>query len=163
MPDSPSAAHLPVASPAEFDSQHSALLHHALRHPVPPPHRQVYANRTLRMETIRFVGFDLDWTLADYEKMPLERLSFGLAVERLIEHQGYPEEVHELAFRPDFPRRGLIIDREAGTVLRMNRHRYVGQAYLGRRLLDRREVIRLYRQEPIQPAAERFYHVDSLP
>ncbi|MGB7490196.1 MAG: 5'-nucleotidase domain-containing protein, partial [Thermoanaerobaculia bacterium] len=32
----------------------------------PPPERQIFVNRTLRMESIQFVGFDLDWTLADY-------------------------------------------------------------------------------------------------
>ena len=161
MPNSP-IADPPVPETESLASQHSELLQYALRHPGPPPRRQVFVNRTLRMETIRYIGFDLDWTLADYERLPLEHLTFRLAIERLVEHQGYPELVRELEFRPDFPRRGLIIDRQAGTVLRMNRHRYVGQAYLGRRRLNRREIIRLYRQQPVQPASKRFYHVDSL-
>jgi HAD superfamily 5'-nucleotidase-like hydrolase len=124
--------------------------------------RQIFVNRTLRMESIRTIGFDLDWTLADYRRQPLEELPFQLTVERLIQHHGYPESIRQAELRPNFPRRGLLIDKEAGTVLRMNRHRYVNLAYHGRERLDRRELKRLYRYEPIQPSSQRFYHLDSL-
>lgn len=144
------------------DSGWTALLHHALRSGHPPAERRVYVNRTLRLETIDYIGFDLDWTIADYRRQRLEQLTFELAVERLIADCGYPEALRKLEFRPDFPMRGLLIDKEVGTVLRMNRHRYVGQAYLGRRRLERAELVRFYRQEPIHPSSERFYHVDSL-
>lgn len=138
------------------------LLHHSLRYPSPPPERRVFVNRTLRLETIRHIGFDLDFTLADYEREPIERCTFELAVERLIAEHGYPEGIRDAELRPDFPRRGLLIDKKTGIVLRMNRHRYVGQAYLGRRRLSRTEMIELFRHEPVKPADERFYHVDSL-
>jgi len=140
----------------------TALLDHLERDGEPPPGRRVFVNRTLRMETIRYLGFDLDWTLADYERMPLEHLTFGLTIDRLIDFHGYPESIRQVKFRPDFPRRGLLLDKEAGTVLRMNRHRYVNLAYFGRERLDREELKRLYRYEPIHPASDRFYHLDSL-
>lgn len=147
--------------------EQSAVARAALRrqlaaHSEPAPGERIFVNRALRMETIRCVGFDLDWTLADYERLPLERLVFELARERLIEHHGYPEHLRGVAFRPDFPCRGLLIDREAGTVLRMSRHRFVNLAYFGRERLDRADLKRLYRFEPIQPASSRFYHIDSL-
>ncbi len=140
----------------------TALLDHLERDGKPPTGRQVFVNRTLRMETIRYLGFDLDWTLADYERLPLERLTFDLTIDRLIDFHGYPESIRLVEFRPDFPRRGLLLDKEAGTVLRMNRHRYVNLAYFGRERLDREELKRLYRYEPIHPASDRFYHLDSL-
>lgn len=139
-----------------------ALRQHLETRQKPAPHEQVFVNRALRMESIRCVGFDLDWTLADYERLPLERLVFELTRERLIEHHGYPHHLREVAFRPDFPCRGLLIDKEAGTVLRMSRHRFVNLAYFGRERLGRDDLKRLYRYEPIQPASERFYHIDSL-
>jgi HAD superfamily 5'-nucleotidase-like hydrolase len=151
----------PLLTQGVSESHWSALLHHALRFGHPPAQRRVYVNRTLRLETIQHIGFDLDWTLADYNRQPMEELTFKLAIDRLID-QGYPTELRRAEFRPDFPRRGLLIDKKVGTVVRMNRHRYVGQAYLGHRRLGRRETIRLYRQEPINPSSERFYHVDSL-
>ena len=140
----------------------TALLEHLERDGEPPSGRQVFVNRTLRLETIRYLGFDLDWTLADYERLPLERLTFDLTIDRLIDHHGYPEIVRQVEFRPDFPRRGLLLDKEAGTVLRMDRHRYVNLAYFGRERLDREALKRLYRYEPIHPASARFYHLDSL-
>ncbi len=138
------------------------LLHHSLRYGLAPPERRVFVNRTLRLETIRHIGFDLDFTLADYEREPVERCTFELALDRLIDEHGYPEEIRDAELRPDFPRRGLLIDKKTGIVLRMNRHRYVGQAFLGRRRLSRTEMIELFRHEPVKPADERFYHVDSL-
>ncbi|MGB5881893.1 MAG: 5'-nucleotidase domain-containing protein, partial [Thermoanaerobaculia bacterium] len=98
----------------------TALLDHLERAGEPPAGRQVFVNRTLRLETIRYLGFDLDWTLADYERLPLESLTFDLTIDRLIDFQGYPESIRQAEFRPDFPRRGLLLDKEAGTVLRMN-------------------------------------------
>ncbi len=151
----------PLLTHGVAESHWSTLLHHALRFGHPPPQRRVYVNRTLRLETIRHIGFDLDWTLADYKRLPIDQLTFELAVDRLIE-AGYPEELRKAEFRPDFPRRGLLVDKKYGVVLRMNRHRYVGQAYLGRHRLGRPDTVRLYRQEPINPSSERFYHVDSL-
>ncbi len=139
-----------------------ALLELLSRDLRPQPEQQIFVNRTLRMDSIRYVGFDLDWTLADYDRLPFERLTFELARRRLIEHHGLPEEVGRASFRPEFPQRGLLIDKEAGTVLRMSRHRFVNLAYFGRRRLDPAELKTLYRFEPIQPASERFYHIDSV-
>ncbi|MCH9648156.1 MAG: HAD-IG family 5'-nucleotidase [Deltaproteobacteria bacterium] len=129
----------------------------------PPQHsRQVFVNRTLRMEKITTIGFDLDWTLADYHQDHLSQLAFEMTLDRLIAEFDYPREILGAEYRPDFARRGLMLDTEAGTVLKMNRHRYVGRAYHGRRFLDRKERAHLYRREPIQPGSDRFYFVDTL-
>ena len=144
------------------DELRAELLRHVASDGEPAPEQRIFVNRTLRMESVRCVGFDLDWTLADYQRPPFERLMFDLTVERLIDHHDHPPEVRQLGYRPEFPQRGLLIDKEAGTVLRMSRHRFVNLAYFGRERLDRDELRRLYRYEPIQPASERFYHIDSL-
>ena len=144
------------------DRLQAELLRHLAGDGEPAAEQRVFVNRTLRMETVRCVGFDLDWTLADYRRLPFERLMFDLTIDRLIEHHGHPPEVRDLHFRPDFPQRGLLIDKQAGTVLRMSRHRFVNLAYHGRERLDRDRLKELYRFEPIQPASDRFYHIDSL-
>lgn len=138
------------------------LLRQTQNDPNPPLELRVYVNRTLRMEKIRFVGFDLDWTLADYDRDQMSRLAFRLTLDRLVERYGYPPEILESEFRADFCRRGLILDTEAGTVLKMNRHRYVGRAYHGRRFLEAPERAEYYRRDPINPASSRFYHADTL-
>jgi 5'-nucleotidase len=141
-----------------------ALLRHALAQEAEPPSaRRVFVNRALRMEKIRCIGFDLDWTIAPYYRLPMEELIFSLSLDRMVSKGGYPAAIRRRAeFRPHFPHRGLIVDREAGVVLKMDRHRYVGRAYLGRELLDRAERSRLYRQERLDLRSERFYWVDTL-
>ena len=49
----------------------AALLEHLLTDSPIPDERQIFVNRTLRLESIRHIGFDLDWTLADYQRLPL--------------------------------------------------------------------------------------------
>ncbi len=138
------------------------LLRHSLADQTLQPSRRVFTNRTLRMGKIKVVGFDLDWTLAHYHQDAMSELTFELMLDRLVERFGYPKELLRAEFRGPFCRRGLMLDTEAGVVIKMNRHRYVGRAYKGRRFLEGTERSRLYRQEPINPAASRFYRVDTL-
>src|SRR3954452_10663057 len=149
-------------SPVGPLSTEIALLRHALAGAVPLPQRRVFVNRALRMEKIRCIGFDLDWTVAPYYRLPIEELIFGLSLDRLVSHFDYPAVIRHAEFRPHFPHRGVIVDREAGVVLKMDRHRYVGRAYLGRELLDGNERARLYRLERLDLRSDRFYWVDTL-
>jgi HAD superfamily 5'-nucleotidase-like hydrolase len=154
-------AHQPLLDtlPASPDLE---LLRQGLAQAVAPPSRRIFVNRALRLEKIRCIGFDLDWTVAPYYRLPIEELIFELALDRMVAHLGYPGTVRRAEFRPHFPHRGLIVDREAGVVLKMDRHRYVGRAYLGREQLERRERSRLYRQDRLDLRSERFYWVDTL-
>lgn len=142
-------------------SRHRELLAQALGD-RPPEDRRVFVNRTLRMESIRHVGFDLDWTLADYHHDAMSQLAFELTLERLVERFGYPKSLLDAEFRSAFCRRGSLIDTATGTVVKMNRHRYVGRAYHGHRFLAAEERSDFYRREPVNPASKRFYFVDTL-
>jgi HAD superfamily 5'-nucleotidase-like hydrolase len=140
----------------------TALLRHAVSHQLPPEERRVFVNRTLRMDSIRYVGFDLDWTLADYHRDRMSQLAFERTLDRLVERHGYPRSVLRAEFRADFLRRGLMMDLRTGMVVKMNRHRYVGRAYHGRHYLEPDARARLYRQELINPAGQRFHFLDTL-
>lgn len=143
-------------------STQKELLGQALADHQPPDNRRVFVNRTLRLEKIRHIGFDLDWTLADYDQTAMSELAFDLALERLVETFNYPREILQAKFRSQFCRRGLMLDTEEGMVLKMNRHRYVGRAYHGHRFLDTAHRSALYRQEPINPSSKRYIFVDTL-
>ncbi|MEL7060215.1 MAG: HAD-IG family 5'-nucleotidase [Acidobacteriota bacterium] len=143
-------------------SAHLDLLGSVLSEPNPEPAQQVFVNRTLRMEKIACIGFDLDWTLAHYDQDSMSQTAFEMTLDRLVEQFSYPRAILESEFRADFCRRGSILDTAEGAVLKMNRHRYVGRAYYGRRFLDAAERAELYRREPINPASNRFYFVDTL-
>jgi HAD superfamily 5'-nucleotidase-like hydrolase len=138
------------------------LLQRAKSGDDPAFERRVFVNRTLRMEMMDVICFDLDWTLAAYERELLQRLIFDTALERLVTAYDYPAAIRSAEFRPDFAHRGLMIDKAAGTVVKMDRHFYVGRAYLGRRRLTSSERMDLYRRERVDMGRRRFYHVDTL-
>ena len=51
----------------------------------------VFCNRELNLGTIRAIGFDMDYTLAQYKQPAFDRLAFDGAKEKLVkvlEHQG---------------------------------------------------------------------------
>lgn len=151
-----------AADLAELEPPRGELLRHTLAQGAPAVGRRVFTNRNLRMEKIRQIGFDLDWTLANYDHEAMSALAFELTLDRLVSHHGYPRKILRSDYRSHFARRGLMIDKQAGTVLKMNRHRYVGRAYYGREFLGGQERARLYRAEPIVPTKDRFYFVDTM-
>ena len=138
------------------------LLERATAGADPAFERRVFVNRTLRMQSIEVICFDLDWTLAAYDRRLLHRLIFDTSLERLISRYDYPETIRAAEFHADFAHRGLLIDNAIGTVVKMDRHLYVGRGYLGRRRLTSRERMDLYRRERIDLRRSRFYHVDTL-
>ncbi|MCA9609584.1 MAG: HAD-IG family 5'-nucleotidase [Myxococcales bacterium] len=127
-----------------------------------PPRRRVYVNRNLRLDCVSMVGFDMDYTLAIYDQQPMDRLSVDVTVRKLVGELGYPECLLDAPFRTDFPIRGLLIDRELGNILKMDRYRYVKKAYHGMRELSREERHRLYHSKPIRPGSARYHWVDTL-
>lgn len=53
----------------------------------------VFCNRELRLGGIRAIGFDMDYTLAQYQQPAFDKLAFEGAKEKLVKKLGYPEEV----------------------------------------------------------------------
>jgi 5'-nucleotidase len=133
-----------------------------------PPHRevpfarQIFVNRNLRLDKIDLVGFDMDYTLAIYHLRHLEELAFRMTAERMVAHGGYPEVLRSLHYDPEFVIRGLVVDKQAGNLFKMDRHNHCGRAYHGKRPLTDDEVKRLYRDEKIHLSLPRFAWIDTL-
>merc|ERR1712072_1496159 len=70
---------------------------------------RVFVNRSLHMEKIKFFGFDMDYTIAEYKSPQYEVLGFDLVKERLVT-LGYPSKIREFQYDPHFPTRGLRFD-----------------------------------------------------
>ena len=51
-------------------------------------------NRSLHMEKIKFFGFDMDYTIAEYNSPQYEILGFDSIIERLVT-LGYPSQIRE--------------------------------------------------------------------
>jgi 5'-nucleotidase len=127
----------------------------------PPVGRRVYCNRNLRLDRIKAVGFDMDYTLAIYRQAEMDRQSIEATVRKLVD-RGYPDELLSMKYRTDFPIRGLLIDRKLGNVLKMDRYRYVKRAYHGFRKLSREERRSAYHTRRLRPGTGRYHWVDTL-
>ena len=124
--------------------------------------RRVYVHRTLRMDEIELIGFDMDYTLALYNQRNLERLSIQCTLEKLIAKHDYPESVLKLDYNPEFAVRGIVIDRRYGNLLKMDRFGHVGRVYHGHRLLSKEERRALYQVERIRLSLPRYALIDTL-
>jgi HAD superfamily 5'-nucleotidase-like hydrolase len=144
---------------------------HSKRRTVPRPRlrsqdiphsARVFVNRNLKMTGVRVIGFDMDHTLAIYHPDEFERLAFEAAQRKLVERKGYPEEVLSFPYEHQFVIRGLVVDKEHGNVLKMDRHHYVSRVYHGRTLLSSGERRELYQSKKIPLSVPRFASVDTL-
>ena len=154
---------IPAAQPAYMDPSLRALLAlpRSERRDVPPS-RQVFVNRNLRMDKVEAVGFDMDYTLAIYQLLELERLAFEMTVVRMVERRGWPASLRSLRYLSEFAIRGLVVDKATGNIVKVDRHDHVGRAYHGLTPLPRDERYRLYRDERIALASSRFAWIDTL-
>ena len=121
--------------------------------------QKIYVNRSLNMESIQSVGFDMDHTLVLYNRENFENLAFHATVKKFVEH-GYPEELLKLKFDPNFVIRGLLVDRDKGNLLKVDAHKYVKVAFHGHRKLDKKERSELYNAKSFK--ADDFLTVDTF-
>ena len=126
------------------------------------PARRVYVNRNLRMRNVRMVGFDMDYTLAVYDKVVLEKLAFEATRDKLIAELHYPESIRALEYDPECVIRGLIVDKKQGNVLKIDQYGYVTRAYHGLQLVPSERRKALYRTTRIRLASDRYMSIDTL-
>ena len=121
--------------------------------------QRIFVNRSLNMKSIKSIGYDMDHTLAPYNRANFEAIAFRATLEKFID-AGYPQELNELNFDPNFVIRGLLVDKERGNLLKVDGHKYVKLAFHGRRPLDKQERHILYNSESFK--AHEFLSIDSF-
>lgn len=122
---------------------------------------RVFCNRDINFENIDAIGFDMDYTLAMYNQVEMDRISVELTVERLITERGYPTAIRTIEPKADFAIRGLVLDSHLGNILKLDSHRHVGRAYHGFEEL-KEEGLAVYKKEVINFDATRFVFYDTL-
>jgi 5'-nucleotidase len=126
-----------------------------------PRARRVHVNRSLRMENIEWIGFDMDYTLAIYIQAEIDRLSIEATVKKLVD-RGYPPQLAEATYDTQFPIRGLLIDKLHGHIVKMDRYKFVGRAFHGLRELTKQERHELYHSRRVRVAPPRYHYIDTL-
>ena len=151
-----------VATRQDIQGQIAALLGDVKRDIDVSRARRIFCNRNLRMASVEVIGFDMDYTLALYQQDRLERLSIELTLRKLIENHGYSDEILGLPYDPRLAIRGVVIDRGAGNVFKMDRHGHVGRVFHGLTLLSKDERNQEYRRLRIRLSSPRYAWIDTL-
>ncbi|KAL6778220.1 hypothetical protein ACKKBG_A17375 [Auxenochlorella protothecoides x Auxenochlorella symbiontica] len=120
----------------------------AAEEPCMPPSRRIFCNRSLNMAAVRAVGFDMDYTLAQYKPETFEVLAHDETVKKLVSAFGYPKSLLDLEFDWRYMSRGLVIDKQRGNMLKVDRHKYVKLAYHGFSELPRAARLATYNDAP---------------
>jgi HAD superfamily 5'-nucleotidase-like hydrolase len=123
--------------------------------------RRIWCNRDLRFAGIEWVGFDMDYTLAIYNREVFDAVAHRQTLERLVERYGYPAEILTIPFDAHFAIRGLAIDKQTGHILKIDSHRNVSRGYHGFRALDAHEL-EPYRRHPPMMGTRRYALLDTL-
>lgn len=123
---------------------------------------KIFVNRTLNLNSIKLIGFDMDYTLATYNVPAFEEKAYQLVQEKLVNEYGYPQEIRELKFDKNFIIRGLVIDTETGNFLKVNRYGFVRIASHGTRFFTFEEQKDLFGMQGIDLTDPRYYIVHTL-
>jgi HAD superfamily 5'-nucleotidase-like hydrolase len=124
----------------------------------------LFCNREVEMEEIEAVGFDMDFTLAQYNEA-FDLLAYEGAIQKLITTLHYPEEIKQLLhYQKDLCRRGCVIDKRRGNIIKLDQYRYVTNAEHGLTPLTREERKTLYQQyskETELYTSNDYYYLDT--
>ncbi|PNY04171.1 cytosolic purine 5'-nucleotidase-like protein [Trifolium pratense] len=105
---------------------------------------RIFCNRPLNMKNIVAVGFDMDYTLAQYRPETFESLAYQHTVKKLVYDLKYPSELLSWSFDPNYMVRGLVLDKKRGNILKMDCHKYVKVAYHGFKELSKEDKFVTY-------------------
>lgn len=106
--------------------------------------KRIFCNRSLNMKNIVAVGFDMDYTLAQYKPETFESLAYQGTIKKLVYDLGYPRELLNWTFNWKYMVRGLVLDKKRGNILKMDRHKYVKVAYHGFKELSKEDKVGTY-------------------
>lgn len=126
--------------------------------------KHIFCNRSLNMKNIVAVGFDMDYTLAQYKPETFESLAYEGTTRKLVYDLGYPRELLNWSFDWKYMVRGLVLDKKRGNILKMDRHKYVKVAYHGFKELSKEDKVCTYGSTLIRDAFDEpdYALIDTL-
>lgn len=124
-------------------------------------HHRIFVNRVLSLEKIKFFGFDMDYTIAEYKSPDFEALAYRLAIKKLVD-MGYPKELDKTEYDSSFPIRGLWFDTIYGNFLKVDAYGNILVCLHGFRMLKTAEILAIYPNKFIQMNESRVYVLNTL-
>ncbi|XP_024520230.1 cytosolic purine 5'-nucleotidase isoform X2 [Selaginella moellendorffii] len=133
---------------AREEAREAECLLEELNVPAQYPHgiasRGIFCSRTLNLRSIAAIGYDMDYTLIQYNVNAWEGRAYKYGMDNL-RSMGYP--VDGLKFDPELVIRGLIMDKEKGNLVKADRFGYVKRAMHGTRMVSNRTISEIYGRE----------------
>ncbi|KAH6831794.1 HAD-superfamily hydrolase [Perilla frutescens var. hirtella] len=138
----------PIEDVAKMEAQEAERLLNHLGIPDPFSARHspsgIFCSRTLNLRSISAIGYDMDYTLVQYNVVAWEGRAYDYCMDNL-RNMGFP--VDGLSFDPELVIRGLVIDKEKGNLVKADRFGYVKRAMHGTRMLSTQKVSEIYGRE----------------
>jgi len=124
-----------------------------------PTERGIFCNRTLNLKKIQAIGYDMDYTLIHYQVDAWEGRAYQ-HIQRDLLRRNWP--IQDLVFDPSMVIRGLVIDRDLGNVVKVNRFGYVKQACHGTKMLDFEDMRKTYSRTIVDLSESRYVFLNTL-
>jgi HAD superfamily 5'-nucleotidase-like hydrolase len=124
-----------------------------------PPQRGVFCNRTLNLRSIRAIGYDMDYTLVQYDSAIWEELAYNHVKEFFLA-KNWP--VADLKFDAKTVTRGLIMDIELGNLVKANRFGFIKRAVHGTAPVPWEEQRKTYARAVVDLSDRRWVFMNTL-
>lgn len=123
--------------------------------------KKIFANQTLNMKKIKYIGLDMDHTLVEYNSKNFEKLAFEITSQKLVDILNYPKEVLNLKF--DFNRaiRGLVIDKPGGNLLKLSQFGVVKHIQHGFKTINYKDQKKSFENKQIDLGHPNYYSIDT--
>ncbi|MGE0615205.1 MAG: HAD-IG family 5'-nucleotidase, partial [Bacteriovoracia bacterium] len=97
-----------------------------------------------------------------YNETHVEELAFQGAIDYLVDHLNYPQEIRKLKFSGERIIRGLVIDKKLGNLIKINRFGYIKAALHGDHFLTLEEQKKVYGNEIVTFSNPRYEMVHTM-
>ncbi len=104
----------------------------------------------------------MDHTLVRYNSENFERLSHSIIIDKLIANKSYPQALKKLQFDYNFALRGLVIDRDKGNLLKLNRYTAIRTSYHGLKHIDFKSHQKIYKSTYIDLSTGEYLAIDTF-
>lgn len=125
------------------------------------PDKRIFVNRGLMLQKVKFLGFDMDYTIAVYKSPNFEALGFNLIKDKMVS-MGYPEAIQDFYYDHTFPIRGLWFDTLYGNLLKIDSSGYILVCVHGFTFVKGKEVYDYYPNKFVQMDEKRFRIFNTL-
>jgi len=96
--------------------------------------------KTFSFSQCDWLGFDLDHTLIRYSHNNINGMIYRAVLKYLVEEANYPESLLEIPLNDHFIKRGTVIDKARGNILKLDKNCKVAVGYHGTSRLSKGEV-----------------------